>query len=418
MKVWKKLSAVALALVMVMALSATAFANEPENMDGESGKIGEFNRTADTNNAPTAKDNAVKIYKELTVFNPSATSINAPTISYSYAIEAGSAGKNISDGAASVVTYAGIVDDSKPTITSTVSWSPAETVTAASVANHGFANRKPITIDFEGVTFPRAGVYRYKITETIASAAYTAAGVVDGDISNTRYLDVYVNDDGIYGYVLLVADNDVNDDTAKTEGFVAYGTGGSAQTADQYHTFNLTISKTVTNDNYTKTTHHQFPFTVTFTNSAVTGAVKPIITATDYATLAQGDAAAIASFSSTNPTIADSASVTYTGIPMGTAIGIVEKNDVAGTTYAVTTNGADTDITTAENVTSNNSTTGTISITAQTAGSEADKTVAVTNNMLIISPTGVTLRYAPYLAMMGAGVVALPLSLRKKEEEL
>jgi len=26
------------------------------------------------------------------------------------------------------------------------------------------------------------------------------------------------------------------------------------------------------------------------------------------------------------------------------------------------------------------------------------------------------LRYAPYLAMLGAGVVALPLTLRKKEE--
>lgn len=401
MKNLKKLGALLLALTLILSLGATAFADYDLAGDG-----------VDGDKTVTSSNVKVTLYKELTVFNPSAATVNAPTISYAYAIASAEGGSTITDAdGVSVVTYAGT---GTPTITETVAWSPAETVNASDT---GTKNAKPIEVDFTGVTFPRAGVYRYKITETIADADYTAAGVVNGEISNERWLDVYVKDTNIiYGYVLMDAANaSVTSATAKTEGFVATA-GDDAKTADEYHTFNLTISKTVENDTYIKSTHHEFPFTVTFTNAAVTGAVKPIVTATANATLAQADAAAIASFAATNPEIADGASVTYTGIPMGTAVSIVEQNDVAGTTYAVTTTGADANITN-EMVTSGNSTTGTISVTAQTAGNEADKTVAVTNEMMLISPTGVVLRVAPYVLMLAAGIVLFVLSRKRRSRE-
>ena len=401
----KKLVSLILAIMMIAAVGA-AFAT---SMDLA-------NDGVDGSKTNTTTNTSVTIYKELTAFNPSATTINAPTISYSYAISgdvtiADSATITDSDSIA-VKPYAGSTATSvTPSITSSVGWTPAETLTASST---GAANKKPLTVSFTG-TFPRAGVYRYLITETITNAAYTAAGVVNGTISNTRYLDVYVKDENvIYGYVLTDANNTATStSTTKTEGFVAT-TGDGALTADQYHTFNLTISKTVSNDNYIKTTHHQFPFTVTFTNATVTGAVKPIVTATANATLAQADAVAIASFTATAPTIADGASVTYTGIPMGTVVSIVEQNNVTGTTYAVTTTGADMNISTAEAVTSGNSTTGTIAITAQTAGSEADKTVAVTNDMQIISPTGYVSRVAPYALILVGGIFLLIIATRRK----
>ena len=401
MKNLKKLGALLLALVLVLSLGATAFADSDLVGDGVDG-----NKTA------TSSSTTVTLYKELTVYNPTATTINAPSISYAYAIEGADGGSTITDtDGISAVTYAGV---GTPSITATVTWAPPETVTAAA---GGAKNIKPIVVNFGSVTFPRAGVYRYKITETIADADYTAAGVVDGSISNVRWLDVYVKDTNIiYGYVLMDAANDtVDSTTAKTEGFVAT-TGTGAKTADQYHTFNLTIKKSVVDDEYIKSSGHKFPFTVTFTNSTVTGAVKPIVTATTNATLTQADAAAIASFAATAPKIADGASVTYTGIPMGTAVSIVEQNDVAGTTYAVTTTGADANISN-EMVASGSSTSGTISITAQTAGSEADKTVAVTNNMQIISPTGVVLRVAPYILMLAAGIVLLALSRKRRSRE-
>lgn len=442
MKVWKKLSAVALALVMVLALCAPAFAGEvtAEDMDGEEGKIGAFDRTATGEgavNAPVAKKNQVIIYKELTVFNPSATKVKAPTITYNYIIKPGSADKEITDASGvKAKTLAGTVigtgTDQKPSITQSVGWTTNDEVDASS---SGTANKKPITIDFTGVTFERAGVYRYEIDETVETAigedttAYAAAGVVNGDISATRFLDVYVKDNDttpankdIYGYVLMDANDAVNNtDAAKTEGFVASGSGSSAKTADQYHTFNLKITKMVAGDNYNMnaTNGHKFPFTVTFTNNTVTNNVLPIITKSDNnAEFSSVSAGAITAFNAANPKLGHEGWVLFTGIPMGTSISITEQNDEANTTYAVTTSGADTNIGTAESVTSGQSTTGTISINAQTAGSEADKNVTVTNTMVLISPTGVALRYAPYLAMLGAGVVALPLTLRKREEEI
>ena len=405
MKNLKKLGALLLALVLVLSLGATAFAASDLVGDGVDG-----NKTA------TSSSTTVTLYKELTVYNPTATTINAPSISYAYAIEGADGGSTITDtDGISAVTYPGSDATGTLTITATVTWAPTETVTAAA---GGAKNTKPIVVDFTGVTFPRAGVYRYKITETIADADYTAAGVVDGSISNVRWLDVYVKDTNIiYGYVLMDAANDtVDSTTAKTEGFVASGvTGGD--TADQYHTFNLTIKKSVVDDEYIKSSGHKFPFTVTFTNATVMGDVKPIVSTSGTATLTQADAAPIASFAATAPTIADSGSVTYTGIPMGTAVSIVEENNVAGTTYAVTSSGADSNITTAELVASGNSTTGTISITAQMAGSEANKTVTVTNTLALISPTGVVLRVAPYILMLAAGIVLLALSRKRRSRE-
>ncbi len=402
MKNLKKIGALLLALVLVLSLSAAAFADSDLAGDG-----------VDGSKAATESSTKVTLYKELTVFNPSAATVNAPTISYTYEIAGAAGGSTITDAdSISAVTYDGV---GAPTITPTVTWAPSESVNASAA---GAKNTKPIEVDFSGVAFPRAGVYRYKITETITDAAYTAAGVVNGEISNERWLDVYVKDTNIiYGYVLMDASPEaVTSTTAKTEGFVAT-TGEGAKTADQYHTFNLTISKAVVDDAYIKSTHHQFPFAVTFNNATVTGAVKPIVSTNGTATLTQADAAAIADFGATAPTIADSGSVTYTGIPMGTAVSIVEQNNVAGTTYAVTTAGADTNITTAELVASGSSTTGTIAVAAQTAGTEADKTVAVTNTLALISPTGVVLRVAPYILMLAGGIVLLALSRKRKSRE-
>lgn len=423
MKVWKKLSAVTLALVMVLALCVPAFAGEVEDMDGEEGKIGEFDRTATGEgavNAPVAKTNQVTIYKEIKMFNPAETTIYPPSMSYSYAIEAGSANKEIDDtvNSVKVKTIAGVFTTvgsvQKPSITETVAWTPNSPVNATST---GTADSKPISIDFTGVVFPKAGVYRYVITETATTATYTAAGVTEKS-SHLRYLDVYVmdqfNEEGvytsraIYGYVLTATDSDVVANTVKTEGFVG-------NEADEYHTFNLKITKQVTNDNYIASTAHQFPFSVTFTNTALTGNVRPRTDVTAPATLQQPNAAT--TFSSTGftttPTIGHNGSVTYYGIPVGTAASITETNNVSGATYKVTSTGATTDFN--ESIYDNASTANPAAVAAHSGEDLVD--IIVTNDLQIISPTGVTLRYAPYLAMMGAGVVALPLTLRKKEEE-
>ncbi len=204
----------------------------------------------------------------------------------------------------------------------------------------------------------------------------------------------------------------------KTEGFVANNDEQDALTTDKYYTYNLTVSKTLVND--TGMNSHQFPFGIAFTGTE-TG-VLPIISGTAETKPTWSAKGAMSSFDTTvdegaTLKIANGKSVTITGIPVGTAVSIVEKNDVTGTTYAVTTAGADENITTAELVASGSSTTGTIDVAAQTAGSEADKTVAVTNTLALISPTGVVLRVAPYILMLAGGIVLLALSRKRKSRE-
>lgn len=423
----KKFGALFVSGVMVLAMSATAFA--AEDMAGEGGVIGEFS-TPDTPEANL--DTSVTIYKEITAYNPEACTVNAPTITYSYSIAAGSAGKDIYDvstahsPAANVhaTTKAGI---GSPTITSSVVLNPNVQLNASST---GEKNTFPLKINFDGVfTGAAAGVYRYVITETCSDAAKTAAGIADGSITDTRYMDVYVDGSGrIYGYVCFAYDNNIDardsaaaadkvDKAFKTEGFVA-GTdtaSGSAVTADSYYTFNFTLSKTLVNDAFS--TSHEFPFTVTLANSTVTAAVLPIMTTSGNATQAALTAGAIDG--TWNPRIADGGEISYVGIPCGTTVTINETNDVTGVTYSSESTGADTNAAVKNIFTSEVSNNAVINCgaTACAAARENHNNVVFTNTLLQISPTGIALRFTPFAIMLTAGVFFVVLAKKSRRED-
>ena len=295
----------------------------------------------------------------------------------------------------------------------------------------GTKNTFPITVDFASVTFTRAGVYRYVITESTTEATKNAAGIKDGGITATRYLDVYVKDGAtagtydIYGYVCFTNNNsiDASDSAAtpntvaeagKTEGFVATG----SETADAYYTFNFEVKKVVENDQYIKTTKHQFPFTITLANDTVTANVLPIMTlSSSNATQTALTAAPIAG--TWSPTIADSETVKYVGIPCGTTVTIYEKNDLVGATYTAVITKADTNGATKSigyNEVSNNAVIdcGATALTAATENHTGDKIVTFTNTLLLISPTGVVIRVAPFMMILAAGIVLLVLSIRRR----
>jgi hypothetical protein len=478
---------------MSLALCAPAFAADKKDGDLESdGIVGDFTTPDVTREDEFTK--AVIMYKEITAYNPETTNIivNAPTITYNYTIAAGESGKDIYDAknnhligentnvSAHVQTKAGV---GTPTIQGSVNpkaqsptwkdnvleFTPNTATFEASSA--GAKNSFPLKIGFDGIDYTTdgtgAGVYRYVITETVTapttgeddSANKAAAGIKDGSISDTRYLDVYVNGDGeIYGWVCFAYNKSIDareaadggetnnavDKAYKTEGFVA-GTDKSsgtdtAVTADAYYTFNFEVTKTVEKDNYSITTAHQFPFTITLDNPNVTAQVLPIMKFTeDFATgtsyvetstkVTQTSLSALVIGTSNNktiwnPTISHNTAVKYIGIPCGTTVTINEKNNVPSVSYAAAiSGGAETKGETKAifyNEDSNNAViSGTTHLQPATKNyTGSTNAVTFTNALLEISPTGVALRYAPYLAMMGAGIVALPLSLRKKEEEI
>ena len=475
MKNMKRIGALLMAVVMVMALSVTAFAADLTN-----GEVGGYT-TADTQNVD---DKVVNIKKEITVYNPDEALIYGPAITYTYTLTPGTAGVSITDAtsdhesglATTTTTLAGVttgvvINNSQTagnasSAAGTIAWTNADVLDASST---GTANYKNLTIDFSNVVFSQPGVYRYKISES--AATYTTSGVVETNAPegtrHARYLDVYVmrstlygkTEDGsadsttnaaywwkIYGYVCVYNDNDAitpDGDTptagaVKTNGFVS-GTDGSANfKADEYHTYNLTVGKTLTGD--ATMNNHKFPFDVTWAPNGASGTFQLAVSTTGTAEVATtegtptkvggADALTTANKDGT-PSIANGGKVKYIGIPQVAYVTVTETNDVVGTTYATTAtetigSGAASDVawTGGSSVLSTDKKTATMSPTAnaiyaQAAAPTADSNVEiqVTNTLSIISPTGVALRVAPYVLMFAAGAVLLFVVRRRRHEE-
>lgn len=486
MKGLKKISALLLALVLALVMSMTAFADPAEFDDGE---VGGYTQ-ADT---PNLDNKQIKIKKEITAFNPDETLIYGPAITYTYAIAAASGSELVTitddattdhDPAIAVTTtsLAGVTTGVTMTGTSanTIAWTNADILAASAT---GTANYKDLTIDFTDVVFTAPGVYRYKITETPAS--YVTSGVTNGDISDTRYLDVYVmrsstftdlaanggtagktayvnTDWRIYGYVCISPESVASDaggttavtpSTTKTDGFVSVAessTGASdGATADQYHTYNLTLGKTLSGD--TTMNSHKFPFDATWTAGTATGTFQFIVeedgtasaTKTAQAATTTVNGAAVAADTlykvggadavgtadkDGTPLIANGGTIKYIGIPNGTKVTVTETNDVAGTTYHTTATekigtGDATGITWSDGTTEGSGSetavmaTSATALYAQSAAPADDSNVAiqVTNKLSLISPTGLVLRYAPYMLILIGGIALLLVAKKHKK---
>lgn len=463
----KKISASILALVMVLSLCAGAMAADGDGSGSVStttldanGEQGVF-KVVDT---PISQDKTLILEKEITAYNVDETTINAPTISYTYTIEAATVGDDtaVTDsadhhaagtGAVTVPVKAGV---GTPTISDhgVVAWTNSETMTATST---GAPNKKSFSIDFSSVAFTGPGVYRYKITENLTGTTdtYAAAGVTEttagtGMGSHERYIDVYVrpkaptpegttaDDPGywdIYGFTCFynntsITDSDKASTAVKTTGFVPGTTGGSSSTAvkaDSYYTFNLTLTKTVVNDAYSAA-NVSFPFTVIFTNNTVTKSIAIIgkvenATVTGWIEPEVNERSGIA-------LIKSGGQIKFIGIPNGTSVEVYETNTATGVTYKVETALTTSSTTTTTDQSVNwhaaperadsqttkqtyQSTKATFSTTAD-ADDDNDYTVAITNTLVTISPTGVALRVAPYVLILTAGVALLLVSRRRK----
>ena len=472
----KKIATVFLALAMVLGLTVGAMAESNPPASLTNGEVGGYT-VADTQNLDNKQ---VKIAKEITVYNPDEALIYGPAITYSYKIAAATGNELVmvtdetTDHASGLATSATVLPGVTTGVTmtgtkkDTIAWTNTDILDASPT---GTANTKYLTIDFSAVKFTRPGVYRYKITET--SDAYVTSGVTNGGITNVRYLDVYVMrsstyTDGsaaaqwtVYGYVCISPESITSDaggttavtpSTKKTNGFVAEGTGEDAKTADEYHTYNLTLGKTLTGDDTMK--GHKFPFDATWTAGNATGTFQFAVevndkaeakkTAQDATTTVGGTTVAANTLYKVGgadvvgtadkdgtPKIADGGTVKYIGIPNGTKVTVTETNDVTGTTYTTTaTELISNSAGDGTAVAFDSSSTAVLSEDKKTATTDdqdkavykevdaptADTNVAIqyTNTLALISPTGVVVRVAPYALILVAGIALLLISRRRK----
>ena len=441
----KKIVSILLALTLALSVSTWAMATSAADMSGESGKIGEF-QSADT--PDSAKADAVIIYKTIKAYNQTSTKVNAPTITYEYTIAPGTAGATVKDSDDTSIHANGNAVEVQVKAGPTgakISGSPdGNTYTEGELAltptveldasAAGADNKYPLKVDLSGVTWSGAGVYRYVITESTTESAKNLAGIAEGDdtADNIRYLDVYVKDGttagtyDIYGYVLFSELGNITaedeDDAGKTEGFEA----------DDYYTFDLTISKELKGDNANNS--HQFPFNVDFTNNSVTAVIGLKQTTVEGGGITANlpANAAVSSLDVADLGLANGASVTYIGIPVGitaaTTVAVYETNDVTGTVYGstykiddVAPDGNYKQLTWVSDNDANKSNTATLSgLTMNAHDSKSKHTIAFTNTLELISPTGVVLRIAPYALIMIAGIALFLISRRRKttkEEE-
>ena len=466
----KKLVSLILAIMMIAAVGAAWAATTSTTSTATLNGNGEQNPFTSPDTPISITNKILKLDKEIKAYNYNEETVNAPTISYTYSISAATVATDTSvtdktgnptHAAGVSVTApvkAGIVTATAPTIANSgvVAWTTEDTLTAST---DGTANYKPIEIDFSGVVFEGAGVYRYVISEELTSGyAYASSGVTEttevAATKHTRFIDVYVRpkttgfNDGstaaewdIYGFTCFVNNTSITESdkttaAVKTTGFVDGTTGGTTPTtfiADQYYTYNLTLTKTVVNDGYSAS-NVAFPFTVIFTNATVTKNID-IIGDVETATVTGWTDPVAGALSSTSGVakIKSGGQIKYIGIPVGTTFDVYETNTATGVTYKVdtvltasaspaTTSDASVNwgsepadaVAQGSSKESYQSTKVNATPTADT-DTDIDYKVAITNTLLEISPTGYVSRFAPYALILIGGVALLVIAMKKRK---
>ena len=436
---FKKISALVLALVMVLAMGTTAFADDDNVYTG-------VNQTEATSVSGTT---SIPLNKTIVIFNTDDnTTVREPDITFSYALakvnstaaDGAQLSSTVSDDTNTVRVYNGV--SSAVTAPTAITYSQSNTVSATT---KGYEDEKTTNITVDPTAFPHAGIFRYVITETSNPASVADRGLEAHTESydSTRYLDIYIyNPDGTHTTQWMGAavifktqattsgsegTDNITTTFEKTTGFEpgTDGTPGTTDftndaTVDRYFTYNLDVTKAITGTLADKT--HDFPFQIAITGAlanAVTvdvtnSSASPVNTTLSVSTTAANDTAALR----------DGETYSVTGLPKGTTVTVTEYNDTVDV-YKLTTSFAGTSSTATQSNANEGTTlaaatgeTGVLinSGDASTVKADTKTVLTFTNNLETISPTGVVLRIAPYALMLGAGIVLFLLSRRRKEE--
>lgn len=464
----KKLTALLLALVMVLAIGSTALATDPGTGSGSGSSTPANNllpNSGKVTNAANAASGIVTFEKTIILFNDEGQQIYEPDIDYTYTITAVTAatGTTVTDTAGNQANVYGetavaVTGENKvvESNTATVSFAPTVLKNAATT---GSQDTKEVSFKFDATKFPHAGIFRFQIEEASDPVNPADAGIERPDgYKDTKFLDVYVRNNAagtaleIYGFVMFDSTNGAGDSLDETKeagvpttgekssGFTPGGPKTSGDTdpdtftddtyCDHYKTINLTVEKKVTGlGDKTK----EFPFTYTLTLPA---AVKTDVRY-DYKAEAAADRTAVtinanASGGATSTigkvngetselNLKHGDSFQIIGVPFGTTFSVNEYN-ITPDKYKTTAEGTNMTLTAGGEAAGQDFAKQDDLATA-IAGKEADTTwtanankITVTNNLPEISPTGVVLRVAPYAIMLGAGIALfIILKVRKNK---
>ena len=97
---------------------------------------------------------------------------------------------------------------------------------------------------------------------------------------------------------------------------------------------------------------------------------------------------------------------------------VYETNDLTGVTYQVSSKVNGTEVKSDDAVAGTTGTSTAVSVdTTAISTVSATQAVEIVNTLLLISPTGVALRVAPYVLILAAGVILLMVSRKRRPVE-
>lgn len=435
----KKLTALLLALIMILSVSTMALAvtlgtdgSEDENVVSPAYDV-------------TYTDGMASIeqvsFKSLFTSQGNYNSVGA---TFTYSISSGTASSvSSTDPAKTYQIYAGNMaaidlDASTLEVTHAIEASTGPSASATQTVTVVFAEP---SVD----NFPQSGIYRYKITQAAITTAQAAAGILalangsdkkGSTAAVDKYMDVYVicNDadgDGtpdkatIYAAVLFESEEDPTgldfthvEDTGKV--YAQYTTSGTKKTdnfENIYTAYKITLKKLVAGAAASKT--DKFPFALTITDpdtdSADDSVILDGVTYTIAASSEESTAAATADIGATYSAIKliHGETIEITGLPASALVNLKETiSALLGYDITSAVEGFDptvVQIGTAVQTDANGS--------SGAIAQSDDGIITYTNTREQISPTGVVLRIAPYALILAAGIVLLLISRKRKAED-
>lgn len=261
-----------------------------------------------------------------------------------------------------------------------------------------FTISKDVTVDFTGVTFPAAGIYRYVVTETADDGSVQG---ITNDTTTERYLDVYVENGDSGTKIAYYVLHDTADAPAVSEdedNIIATYTGKSEGFENKYDVYDLTLTKEVTGNQGDKT--KDFTFIVSITNAK--GASVTAKKGSDAAAAVTLDENGAGTY---EVTLKNGESTVISGLPKSAKYEITESDNTGYTVTAAAK--GDEDGTFADSKFTDNAITD-------------DTTVTFTNKKDGIIPTGVMLSVAGPAVIglvVAGGIVTLSVKRKKRNEE-